>query len=62
MCRKLVYQVSFVLVLSLVLTSMVQAADPSLVGWWKFDDGDGTVAKNSSSNGRISGRYSRRHL
>ena len=34
MSKKLIYLVSFVLVLSLVLTSAVKA---DLIGWWKFD-------------------------
>jgi len=51
MCRKLIYLVSVVLVLGLALTSAVEAADPSLVGWWKFDDGSGTTAMDSSGNG-----------
>jgi len=51
MCKKLIYLISFVLVLGLVLTSRAEAADPSLVGWWKFDEGSGTIAYDSSSNG-----------
>ncbi|MHC4534379.1 MAG: LamG-like jellyroll fold domain-containing protein [Planctomycetota bacterium] len=43
--------ISFVLVLGLVLTGMAGAADPDLVGHWKFDDGSGTVAVDSSGNG-----------
>jgi hypothetical protein len=35
MSKKLIYLVSFVFVLSLVLTSVVKA---DLIGWWKFDD------------------------
>jgi len=50
MCKKLVYLTSFVLVLGVVLPS-VAAADPNLVGWWKFDEGSGTTASDSSSNG-----------
>jgi hypothetical protein len=48
MCRKLIYLVSFVLVLSLVLTSLVRA---DLVGWWRLDDGSGTTAIDSSGSG-----------
>jgi hypothetical protein len=29
----------------------VQAQDPDLLGWWKFDDGTGTTAVDSSGNG-----------
>jgi hypothetical protein len=49
MCKKLTYLLSFVLLLGLVLTS---AADAELVGWWKLDDGSGTVAVDSSGYGR----------
>jgi hypothetical protein len=35
MCKKLIYLVSFVFVLSLVLTSVASAGH--LIGWWKFD-------------------------
>ncbi len=37
MYKKLIYLCSFVLVLGLALTSIVEAADPSHIGWWKFD-------------------------
>ena len=40
------YLVSFVLVLVMVLTSIASAADPSLVGWLKFDEGSGNTAYN----------------
>ncbi|MHC4540116.1 MAG: hypothetical protein ACYS74_10100, partial [Planctomycetota bacterium] len=50
MCRRMFLAVSFVLTLSLVLTITVEAADPSLVALWKFDDGSGTTAKDSSRN------------
>jgi hypothetical protein len=48
MCRKLICLIYFVLVLCLVGTSSAQNIDPSLVGWWTFDDGSGTVAKDTS--------------
>ncbi|MHC4192161.1 MAG: LamG-like jellyroll fold domain-containing protein [Planctomycetota bacterium] len=51
MCKKLIYLVSFVLVLGLVLSSWAGAADPSLVAWWRLDDGSGTTAVDSSANG-----------
>ena len=44
MSKKLIHVVSFILVLSLVLKSVTNAADPDLVGWWKLDDGSGTTA------------------
>ena len=46
MCKKLIYLVSFVLVLSLV-----RSASAELVGYWKFDEGSGTTAYDSSGNG-----------
>ncbi|MCH8219285.1 MAG: hypothetical protein IH892_21230, partial [Planctomycetes bacterium] len=51
MCRRLIYLISIILMLGLVLTNGASAADPSLIGWWKFDDGSGNIAKDSSGNG-----------
>ncbi len=48
MCRKLCYLVPYVLALSVALTSMTKA---ELVGWWRFDEGSGTVAHDTSGNG-----------
>jgi hypothetical protein len=48
MCRKLIYSISFILSLVLVLQSISKA---DLVGWWKFDEGSGTTAYDSSGNG-----------
>ena len=48
MYRKLIYLVSFVLVLSFALTGTAKA---ELVGWWKFDEGSGTIAYDSSGYG-----------
>jgi hypothetical protein len=45
MCRRLI---SFVLLLSIALTGTTKA---ELVGWWRFDEGSGTVANDSSGNG-----------
>ena len=41
----------FILAPGLVFTSVAEAVDPSLVGWWKFDEGSGTTATDSSGNG-----------
>jgi len=49
MYRKLICLVSFVFVLSVVLTGPAKA---ELVGWWKLDEGSGTVANDSSGFGR----------
>ncbi len=48
MYKRLFYLASFVLVLSLAGTSTAQNIDPSLVGWWSFDEGSGQVAKDTS--------------
>jgi len=47
MSKKLFYLFSFVLVLSLVLTSTSEA---ELVGWWRLDETSGTIAHDSSGN------------
>jgi len=46
MCKKLIYLVSFVLVLS-----TAGNASAELVAYWKFDEGSGTTAVDSSGNG-----------
>jgi len=48
MSTKLIYLISLVVVLGLVLPSAANAADPDLVGWWKFDEMFGTTARDSS--------------
>jgi hypothetical protein len=35
----------------LAVAICTQAQDPDLLGWWKFDDGTGTIAVDSSGNG-----------
>jgi len=52
MFRKLTYLAAFVLVLGVIPQSVGQGADPSLVGWWTFDDGAGTTPLDSSDYGR----------
>ena len=37
--------------LGLIGISEAQDVDPSLVGWWKLDEGSGTLAADSSGNG-----------
>ena len=52
MCRNLFYLISFILVLGLALTNVVEAQDDQgLIGWWKMDEVSGTVAADSSGNG-----------
>ncbi len=48
MYRKMIYLVSFVLGLGLALTSVADAVDPSLVGWWKLDETSGLNVADSS--------------
>jgi hypothetical protein len=48
--QKLVYSLCVALVLGLVCPSWAQI-DPSLVGWWRLDEGAGTTAADSSGNG-----------
>ncbi len=48
MCKKLIYLTSFVLALDVALTSVAQAG---LVGWWRFEEGSGDIANDSSGNG-----------
>jgi hypothetical protein len=48
MSKKLIYLVSFVLVLSFILTIGARA---DLVGWWRLDEGSGTTALDSSGSG-----------
>jgi len=48
MSKKLIYLIPFFLVVCLVLTS---AAKADLVGWWRFDEGSGTIIYDSSGNG-----------
>ena len=47
MSKKLICLVSFVLALGMVLESEAQAG---LVGWWRFEDGSGNIAYDSSGN------------
>jgi hypothetical protein len=48
MCRRLIYLAFFILVLGIVLTSVAQAG---LVAWWRFEEGSGGTAEDSSGNG-----------
>jgi hypothetical protein len=51
MCKKLVFLAVLGFVLDLIPAGLAQAADPDLVAHWKFDDGSGTTALDSSGNG-----------
>ncbi|MHC4113414.1 MAG: hypothetical protein ACYSUY_20265, partial [Planctomycetota bacterium] len=50
MCKKQIFLMSFVVVLGLSM-SVAEGADPSLVGWWRFDEGSGTTAYDTSDYG-----------
>ncbi|MCP4258900.1 MAG: LamG domain-containing protein [Planctomycetes bacterium] len=50
MSKKWIYLISFILVSALTI-SVSEGADPSLVGWWRFEEGSGTTAYDSSGNG-----------
>jgi len=51
MSKKLIFKLSFVLVLGIAFTGVARAADPDLVGWWRLDEGVGTTAADSSGQG-----------
>ncbi len=51
MCSKVVRMCSFLMVSMLLLASAAQAADPSLIGWWPFDEDSGVTAFDFSGNG-----------
>jgi hypothetical protein len=51
MCRKLTFLMFFAFVAGLVFITSSKAADPDLAAYWKFDDGSGTTAFDSSGNG-----------
>ena len=48
MCGKSTFWLSVVLVLCIVGATTAQNIDPSLVGWWTFDDGSGNIAGDLS--------------
>ncbi|MCP4612215.1 MAG: LamG domain-containing protein, partial [Planctomycetes bacterium] len=48
MSKKMIYLLSFVFVLSVALTGTARA---ELVAWWRFDEGSGTAALDSSGFG-----------
>jgi len=50
MCRRFVDLISFVFVPVLILTGTVFAADPTLVGWWKFEEASGTLFDQSDNH------------
>jgi hypothetical protein len=51
MCRRPVYLIFCVVILSVALTDTARAEDPNLIGWWRFDEDAGMVAKDSGDYG-----------
>ena len=51
MCKKSTYLILSVFVFVLVAAGVGKAAEPGLIGWWKFEEGSGAVARDSSGNG-----------
>ncbi len=50
MCHRLIKVVCALLMGAQFMGGAAGAADATLVGWWKLDDGSGTVARDSSVN------------
>ena len=51
MFKRLTFWVSLVFVLDSMWMCPAEGADTGLVGWWKFDEGSGTIAVDSSGAG-----------
>ena len=51
MCKKSIYLVSSIVVLSLVLASGAKAVDPNLIGWWPLNEGSGDKVIDMSGSG-----------
>lgn len=52
MSRTLLFLIPVVLAVGLVPVCLGNELDPSLAGWWKLDEGSGTVTADSSGRGR----------
>ncbi|MCH7921091.1 MAG: hypothetical protein IIC50_24370 [Planctomycetes bacterium] len=55
MCKKLMHLTFFVLVMGLVLSSAVEAADPDLVGYWPFDTSTADDWSGNDNHGVVDG-------
>jgi len=51
MCMKLSFAARWGLSIVLVCGAVVEAADPSLLGWWRLNEGSGSTAADSSGRG-----------
>ncbi len=52
MYRKSIFLAALAAFLAVAASEATYGADPSLVGWWRFNDGSGTTAMDSSGNNR----------
>ncbi|HUV67962.1 MAG TPA: LamG domain-containing protein, partial [Sedimentisphaerales bacterium] len=52
MCKRLTCLAAILLALVVITPGVSNGADPTLVGWWTFDDGSGTTPLDSSDYGR----------
>ncbi len=50
MFKNLACLIPLVLAICLLAAGVAQAADPNLVGWWKLNEGSGSIAYDSSGN------------
>ncbi|MHC4517904.1 MAG: hypothetical protein ACYTAS_04895, partial [Planctomycetota bacterium] len=50
MCKKLMLLTLCAFALSMMVTAPARAGDPDLMAWWLLNDGQGTVALDSSGN------------
>ena len=50
MFKKMIFLVTCVFMPVLLLVGKINAAEAGLLGWWKFDETSGTVARDSSGN------------
>ncbi len=52
MCKTQVPLLPAVLLLCIAASQALAVEDPNLIGWWTFDDGSGSVAKDASGKGK----------
>jgi len=51
MCKTHCSLLPAVLLIGIATSQVLAAEDPNLIGWWTFDDGSGSVAKDASGKG-----------
>src|SRR3990167_5863393 len=56
MCGKLSYLICVVVALGMIAAPHAGAADPTLIGWWKFEEASGTLQDESDYNNDGTGR------